>query len=108
MPELAVAVAALRLGAINMAVADILGANILNMVVITWADLFYTQGPILATLSRAHLITAMVAIAMSLTVIMGLRFPQKRKAFIIISWYSPILVGLYIFGAYSLFISGIG
>lgn len=108
MPELAVAVAALRLGAINMAVADILGANILDMVVITWADLFYTQGPILATLSRAHLITAIVAIAMSLTVIIGLRFPQKRKAFIIISWYSPILVGLYIFGAYSLFISGTG
>jgi len=108
MPELAVAVAALRLGAIDMAVADILGANMLDMVVITWVDLFYTPGPILAIVSGAHLITAMVAVVMSLLVIVGLRFPQKRKTFIAISWYGIALVGLYIFGSYALFISGIG
>jgi len=108
MPELVVTVAALRLGAIDMAVADILGANMLDMVVITWADLFYTQEPILATVSRAHLITAMVAVVMSLLVIAGLRFRQKGKTFIIISWYGPALIMLYIFGAYASFISGIG
>jgi cation:H+ antiporter len=108
MPELAVTVAALRLGAIDMAVADILGANMLDMVVITWVDLFYTPGPILAMVSEAHLITAMVAVVMSLLVIVGLRFRQKRKTFIVISWYGVALAGLYIFGAYALFISGIG
>ena len=112
MPELVVSVAALRLGAIDMAVAGILGANMLDMVVITWADLFYTRGPILfqprSLVSEAHLITAMVAIVMSLLVIVGLRFRQKSKTFIIISWYGPALIGLYILGAYALFISGIG
>lgn len=39
MPELAVAVAAFRLGAVDMAVADILGANMLDMAVIFWVDL---------------------------------------------------------------------
>jgi len=108
MPELVVTIAALRLGAIDMAVADILGANMLDIVVITWADLFYTQGPILAMVSSAHLITAVVVMVMSLLVIVGLRFRQKRKTFFIISWYGPALIGLYIFGAYRLFISGIG
>ena len=112
MPELVVAIAAFRLGAIDMAVADILGANMLDMVVITWADLFYTRGPILfqprALVSDAHLTTAMVAIVMSLSVIAGLRFRQKKKTFFIISWYGLALVGLYIFGAYALFTSGIG
>jgi cation:H+ antiporter len=107
-PELAVTVAALRLGAIDMAVADILGANMLDMVFIIWVDLFYTPGPILATVSGAHLITAMVVVVMSLLVIVGLRFRQKGKTFLIISWYGLALIGLYIFGAYALFTSGVG
>ena len=107
LPELTVTIAALRLGAIDMAVADILGANMLDMVVITWADLFYTPGPILAMVSNAHLTTAMVAVIMSLVVIVGLRFRQQRKTFIVISWYGPVLIGLYILGAYALFTSGI-
>jgi cation:H+ antiporter len=107
LPELTVTIAALRLGAIDMAVADILGANMLDMVVITWADLSYSRGPILAMVSRSHLITAIVAVIMSLVVIVGLRFRPQRKSFFIISWYSPILIGLYIFNAYALFTSGI-
>ena len=108
MPELVVAIGALRLGAIDMAVADILGANMLDIVIITWADLFYTQGPIFSLVSNAHLITAAVAMMMSLLVIAGLRFRQKRKTLIVISWYGLALIGLYIFGAYALFTSGIG
>jgi len=107
MPELVVTVAAIRLGAIDMAVADILGANMLDIVAITLADLFYTQGPILAAVSRTHLITAMVVAVMSLLVIVGIRFRQKRKTFIVISWYGPLLIGLYIFGAYAVFTSWI-
>jgi cation:H+ antiporter len=111
MPELVVTVTAIRLGAIDMAVADILGANMLNMVAITWTDLFYTRGPILfqprSLVSDAHLITALIAAVMSLLVIVGLRFRQKRKTFIAISWYGPLLIGLYILGAYASFTSGV-
>ena len=110
MPELVVTVAALRLGAIDMAVANILGANMLDIAHIFAIDLFYIQGPILAAkeVSRAHLITAAVVMVMSLLVIVGLRFRQKRKTFFFISWYGLALIGLYIVGAYALFTSGIG
>ena len=108
MPELAVAVAAFRLGALDMAVADILGANIIDIAVIFWVDLFYTQGSILAVASGAHIITAILAVTMSLLIILGIRFRQRRKTFVIFSWYTPVLIGLYVFGAYALFTSGIG
>ncbi len=49
----------------------------------------------------------MAVVAMSLLVIVGLRFIQRRKTFIVVSWYGPLLIGLYIFGAYALF-KGIG
>lgn len=104
MPELVVTIAALRLGAIDLAVADILGSNMFNIAIITPVDLVYTPGSLLSSVSRVHLITAVVAIVMTLLVIVGLRFRQKRKTFFI-SWYTPVLIGLYIFGAYRLFIS---
>jgi len=108
MPELVVTIAALRLGAIDMAVADILGSNMFNIAIIFAVDLFYTQGPILSSALSVHLITAAVTIVMGLIVILGLRFRQKRKTFSFISWYALALIVLYIFGAYALFTSGIG
>jgi len=103
MPEIVVSIAALRLGAIDMAVANILGSNMFNIAIIFPVDLFYSQAPILSSVSAAHLVTAVVAIVMSLLVIAGLRFRQKRKTFFVISWYAVALIGLYIFGAYALF-----
>ncbi|MFC2002773.1 sodium:calcium antiporter [Chloroflexota bacterium] len=108
MPELVVAIAALRLGAIDMAVADILGANMLDVAHIFTVDVFYVQGPVLSAVSDAHLITAVVVMVMSLIVIVGLRFQQRRKTFIIISWYGLALIALYILGAYALFASAVG
>ena len=107
-PELVVTIAALRLGAIDMAVADILGSNMFNIAIITPVDIFYRRGPVLSKVSSAHLTTAVVAIVMSLLVIVGLRFRQKRKTFRFISWHAVALIGLYIFGIYRLFISGVG
>jgi len=107
MPELVVAITALRLGAVDMAVADILGANMLDITHIFTVDLFYSKGAVLSSVSRTHLITAVVTVVMSLVVIIGLRFRQKRKTFFVVSWYSVALIVLYILGAYALF-QGIG
>ena len=108
-PELVVAITALRLGAIDMAVADVLGANMLDIAVIFPADLFYIRGgPVLSSVSSSHLITAAVVVMMNLLVIAGLRLRQRRKALVFISWYALALIGLYIFGAYALFTSGTG
>ncbi len=108
MPEIVVTVVALRLGAVDMAVADILGANMLDIAHLFLVDLFYAQGPIFSRVSSVHLITAVVVVVMNLLVILGLRFQQKRKTFGIISWYGLALIGLYIFGAYALFTSSAG
>jgi cation:H+ antiporter len=106
MPELVVSIAAVRLGAIDMAVAGILGANMLNMANLFVADLFYRQGPILSSVESDHLITAVVAMAMTLLVISGIRFRQKQKTFKFISWYAVALIGLYLLGFYRLFSLG--
>jgi len=108
LPELVVAIAALRLGAIDMAVANILGSNILDIACVFIIDLFYIEGPVLSSVSSNHLITSALLIVMNLLVIIGLRFRQERKTFIVFSWYAPALILLYAFGAYALFVSGTG
>ncbi|MDD5509897.1 MAG: hypothetical protein PHI12_03670 [Dehalococcoidales bacterium] len=108
MPELVVTLAALRLGAVDMAVADVLGSNMFNLALITPVDLAYRRGPVLSSVLGAHLVTALLVIVMSLLVIIGIRFRQQRKTFSLVSWYSVALVGLYIFGIYRIFISGMG
>jgi cation:H+ antiporter len=107
MPELVVTIAALRLGATDMAVADILGSNMFNIAIIFAADLFYTKGSILSSASHSHLITVAMVIAATIIVIMGLRFRRQRKLLGVSDWYSPLLIVLYILGAYFLFRSGI-
>jgi len=103
MPELVVAITALRLGATDMAVANILGANMLDIAGIAPVDLFYTEGSILCSVSNSHLITAAVVTVMSILVIVGLRFRPRRKTFVVVSWYALALIALYVFGAYALF-----
>jgi len=105
-PELALTIAAVRIGAIDMAVADLMGANMINMAKIFILDIFYTPGSLISAVSTSHITTALVAIGMTVVVILGLLFRQKRKTFKFISWYAVVLIALYIFGAYSLFTLG--
>jgi len=102
-PELVVSIAALRLGATDMAIADILGSNMFNIAIVAPVDLAYRQGPVLSLASNSHLVTAATVVAMSLLVIAGVKFRQKRKTFAVVSWYSVGLIALYILGAYALF-----
>jgi cation:H+ antiporter len=108
LPELVVSIAALRLGAIDMAVADILGSNMFNLALVTPVDLAYRQGPVLASVLSAHLVTALVTIVMTIIVIVGLRFRRERKTFFFISWPAVVLIGLYVFGMRYMFLSGLG
>jgi cation:H+ antiporter len=102
-PELALSVAAVRLGAVDLAVADVLGANMINIAKIFILDLFYTEGSLIAAVSNSHIMTAIVAVVMTIIVIFALLFRRRRKTFVFISWYGVLLIALYVFGAYALF-----
>ncbi len=96
LPEIVVAVTALRMGAIDLAVGDILGANMLNTANIFVTDIFYTKGPLLADVSSKNLFTAAAMIIMTLIVIAGLKFKSNRKTFKIISWNALLILAIYI------------
>jgi len=100
LPEMSVSFAALRLGAVDMCVANIIGSNLFNMAIIGVDDLFYWQGPVLAAVSDSHMFTGLIVLAMSCTIMVGLISRTRHKTPLGVSWYVPPLIGLYLLGAY--------
>jgi len=98
LPEITVSFAAMRIGAVDMAVANMIGSNLFNMTIIPIDDLLYTQGPVLASVSESHLITALVVMLMTGLFIAGLRFKPKR--FFRLSWWNCALIAFFFLGAY--------
>ena len=64
MPELSASLAAVKIGAHDLAVGNLFGSNAANMSVIFFADLAYTEGPILSAVSTSQGVAAMAAILM--------------------------------------------
>lgn len=77
-PEIVVSISALRMGALDMAVGNVIGSNLFNMGVTVFVDdLFFTKGPILSYASTDHIFTALIAMLMSCVVIIGLIYRPR-------------------------------
>jgi cation:H+ antiporter len=79
LPELVVCVSALRLGAIDLAIGNVLGSNLFNVFILALDDLFYLPGPILASVSRSHLISILAALVMNALLLAGITYQSMRK-----------------------------
>ncbi len=103
LPELVVCIAALRIGATDMAIADVLGSNMFNMGIGIFCYDIFSRGSIFSAVSSGHVFTAGIVILMTLIVIAGLIFRTRRKTPLRMSWYSVVLIVIYLGGAYALF-----
>ena len=106
MPELVVTVAAIRIGAVDMAIANLLGSNLFNMVVLAIDDVLYTPGPLLADVSPAHVVSALSAVTMSGIVILGLVYRPEGRIVRSVGWIGLTLFMIYLLNAYAMFLSG--
>lgn len=99
LPEMAVTVSALRLGALDMAIGNLLGSNLFNIVILAIDDLAYTRGPLLADAAGAHAGTAATALAMTGMVIVGLVLRPQGRVLRVASWVSVGLAAAYAINA---------
>jgi len=95
-PEIVVSISAVRLGAPDMAVGNVIGSNLFNMGVIIFVDdLFYTTGPVLSYVTTDHIVTALFAIVMSCVVATGMIFRHRLWPRIWVGLDSMALILLY-------------
>lgn len=106
LPELVVTIAAVRIGALNMAIANLLGSNLFNMLVLAIDDIFYVKGPLLWDVSPAHALSAASAVIMAGLVIVSLLYRPGKRLFRAVGWTSLGLFVLYLFNSYVVYLHG--
>ena len=105
LPELIASIASIRIGAYDMAVGNLFGSNVANMSVLLFADIAYTEGPILAAVAPTQILSALGAIllmAIAVAAIVGESETRMRRlepdAIVLLSAYAATLVVVALYG----------
>ena len=102
LPELSVCLAAVRLGAYDMGVANLLGSNICNVAIVPVADILYSKAPLLSVVSGRNSFTAGLGIILTGIFIFALVYRSKKSIFKL-EYASIFIIILYLVGVWILF-----
>jgi cation:H+ antiporter len=108
LPEVVVTVAALQLGAIDMAIGNLFGSNLFNIAVLAIDDIFFLPGPLFDSVSGIHAISAFSAIMMTGVAIVGLLYRPRSRVLKTVGWASIFLFTVYLVNTYILYLYGEG
>ncbi len=98
-PELATTWGAVRIGSIDMALGNLLGSNLFDVLILAIDDIAYLPGPLYADVSLMHAVSALSACAMSGAVIVALAYRPVSRIWHTASWASIALLALYCLNA---------
>ncbi len=96
LPEVAASLAAVRLGAIDLAVSNALGSNVFNIMLLAIFDLADGQKNFWSTMSAANEFAAAVAIMMTAVAIISLIYRASPKTPYRLNWDGAVLVAMYL------------
>jgi len=96
LPEIAASLAAIRLGAIDLAIGNVLGSNLFNILLFFVYDLADGKSNFWASLTNANAFAAVMTIMMTGVVIISLMYRASPKTPYRISWDGFVLAGMYL------------
>jgi cation:H+ antiporter len=101
LPELTVDISAVRLGAVDLAVGDLVGSSLMNLLILALLDMSrHSRGRMLSKQGAAHALSGSVSAALTCLVALGL-LTSRTIAVREILWISPsilMIVVAYLFG----------
>ena len=103
LPELVVSISALRIGATDMAIGNLFGSNLFDIVILAIDDIFYFKGPILADVSMNHAVTGFMAVVMTGVTIVSLTYRLEKKAFLRLGWDAVAILLAFFVNIYLLY-----
>ncbi len=103
-PEIVISLEAVRIGSMDLAIGNLLGSNLFDVLIIAIDDFAYLDGPLLAAASGEHLFTALTAVTMTGVVVVGLFYRPRRRVFHLVGWTSLALLVLGLLNALVLFL----
>ena len=102
LPELVSSLAAVRLGAFDLAVGNLFGSNALNMGMLFLLDLVHRPGPLLGVVSVTHTAAALLGVVLMSIGLMGITY-RAEKRFLLIEPASALMILSYVLGMWALF-----
>jgi cation:H+ antiporter len=96
LPEIAASLAAIRLGAIDLAIGNVLGSNLFNIAQFFVYDLADGPANFWSALTEANAFAAVMAAMMTGVVIISLMYRASPKTPYRISWDGLALAGMYV------------
>lgn len=82
LPEAAVSIGALKLQLTSIAIGNLVGSNLFNMLILSIDDLFY-EGNLLQDAGESHIITVFAVLIMTGIAITGFAYRGENKSFIL-------------------------
>lgn len=83
LPELVTTLAALKIGAADMAIGNLFGSNMFNMFAIGLTDIFYTQGRFLSVIDSSFLLVGVVGLLLTGMGLIGNLIKLEKKIWFI-------------------------
>jgi cation:H+ antiporter len=100
LPELVTTLAAIRCGALTLAVGNILGTNCFNVLVIAAADVAYREGSIYHAVTAQQLVWTVIAILLTGILLLGL-LRRERYGIARMGFESFLVLVVYLAAAIS-------
>jgi cation:H+ antiporter len=94
LPEIVVSLTAVRMGAFDLGISNVLGSNLFNFLILGLDDVFYTPGPLLAAVDDSHLIAVLGVVLMNALFLIGLTQQVLTKRFRI-AWDTAAMALVY-------------
>ena len=95
LPEIVVSLAAVRIGAIDLGIGNVLGSNLFNLFILGLDDVFYRQGPLLTAAEASHGVTVLAVVMMNALFLIGLTYRVMTKRFAV-AWDTGAMAGVYV------------
>lgn len=102
LPELVSSLAAVRLGALDLAVGNLFGSNAFNMAMLFLLDVVHHPDPLLGVVSVTHTVAALLGIVLMSIGLMGIIY-RAEKRFLLIEPDSALMILSYALGMWALF-----
>lgn len=102
LPELIVSIAAVRQGALTLAVSNVIGGNAFDVLFVSFSDIFYREGSIYHSFQNGQKFIILLTILLTTVLTLGLLYREK-KGFAKIGWESLLVLILFFTGYLALF-----
>jgi cation:H+ antiporter len=95
LPEIVVSLTAVRIGALDLGIGNVLGSNLFNLLILGLDDVFYRRGPLMADAGASHSISIVAIVMMNALFLIGLTYKVMTKRFVV-AWDTGAIAAVYV------------